>query len=194
MFYKSIITYTFLFFILLNEKNAHSQLINFKTDCYWIDIGAGIVNTFKYSGGLHADIGINFVKNKNIYKAEYQYNEEFELFPKKLPVEYLHSINFLIGKQLSLDNFTYLQFAAGLGVIWGTIRGNTVIEERKGGFSSIRYYYNTKRPISPSIPIETELVFKPIKYAQIGVSLFGNINIKRPFYGFAVKAGIGKVR
>jgi len=34
----------------------------------------------------------------------------------------------------------------------------------------------------------------PIKYLGVGVSLFGDLNLKRPMYGFVFKFGLGKLR
>ncbi|ADY52488.1 hypothetical protein Pedsa_1935 [Pseudopedobacter saltans DSM 12145] len=192
MSHKPIIAYAVILYFLLVTQSTSGQFINFKTDKYWADIGLGSFNTFKYSNGIHENIGINLLKKRVLYKIQFQYDDEFKIMSPISPQENLYAFNILIGKQLILEDMLFLQLTTGIGAISGELRGENILEKKSGLFAPT--IYNKEKIITPSLPLETELIFTPIKYAKIGFSIFGNINTKRPFYGFAIKAGLGKVR
>ncbi|MFD1631557.1 hypothetical protein [Pseudopedobacter beijingensis] len=167
-------------------------MVNFKTDKYWLNIGIGSFNTFKYSGGLHESIDINLVQKNTLYKVQYQYNDELKILSSKLPIENLHSFNILMGKQFVSNDDLYIRLAGGLGVFTGNLRGERILKKTTGWFSQTTY--DDEKITTLSIPLEAELALVPIKYAQLALNVFGNVNLKRPLYGLAIKVGVGKIK
>lgn len=71
MSHKPIIAYAVILYFLLVTQSTSGQFINFKTDKYWADIGLGSFNTFKYSNGIHENIGINLLKKEFYIKSNF---------------------------------------------------------------------------------------------------------------------------
>jgi hypothetical protein len=87
-------------------------------------------------------------------------------------------------------------FSGGLGITGGIKRGDLLYTEPSTGWFNIAdgRRFEKDQFISPSIPLEIDLLFKPIKFLGVGFSLFGDLNFNRPMYGVALKLGIGQLR
>ncbi|MDO9340471.1 MAG: hypothetical protein Q7T72_08095 [Bacteroidales bacterium] len=169
-----------------------SQVIDFKNDKYWVDAGFGSFITINNISGLPVFpqyLSINLFNDSTFYKISFLRNEEWDLFGDN-PNEEYYSVGVLLGKGSS-RKYLQFQFSCGLGITGGIKRGDFLYNNGDWFRSD---YYERDKFITPSIPVEIDLLFKPIKYAGIGVTLFGNLNFVRPYCGFAVKLSMGKLR
>jgi len=173
--------------------NCFSQIIDLKNDKLWIDLGIGSYYAFEESDGFSDYISVNLYKDSVLYKIRFLNYDEFNLFGPS-PSEEFYDIGMMIGKGFS-GKYAQILFSGGLGVTGGIKRGKLLYTEPSGDFSiDDPRHFDSDRFITPSIPLEIDVLFKPIKYLGAGVSLFGNLNLKQPMYGFAIKFSIGKMR
>jgi len=173
-----------------------SQIIDFKNDKYWVDAGFGSFITVNNISGLPIFpifppyLSVNLFNDKTFYKISFIRNEEWALLGD-MPYEKYYSVGILLGKGFSRKYYQF-QFSGGLGITGGIKRGDFLYNDGDWPFSTD--YYERDKFITPSIPVEIDLLLKPIKYAGIGVTLFGNLNFVRPYCGFALKLSMGKLR
>jgi hypothetical protein len=78
------------------------------------------------------------------------------------------------------NQYVQIYFSGGLGIT----QGNNRFPDR----------YDKDFFIAASIPLEIDLMVIPINNLGAGVTLWGDLNVKRPMTGFIVKIGIGKFR
>ena len=184
-----------LFVLFTFYLTGFSQIIDFKNDKYWVDAGFGSFITVKNISGMPSFpvfppyLSVNLFNDHTFYKISFIRNKEWALLGDK-PYEVYNSVSILLGKGFSRKYYQF-QFSGGLGITGGIKRGDFLYNA--GGWFDPDYYESDKF-ITPSIPLEIDLLLKPIKYAGIGVTLFGNLNFVRPYCGFAIKLSMGKLR
>ena len=179
-----------LFIILFISITTCGQVIDFKNDKYWIESGIGIAQTTSSSkdADIAAEFAFNLIKGKSILKTRILAVSEFNILAGGN--ESSINIGALIGKHHS-TKFFKASYLAGLGITTGQERGKKI--GTTGGWLSFnRYEMNNFTSIS--IPIEVNLVLKPMKFIGIGLTLFGDINAKRSSYGLLLKLEVGKLR
>lgn len=110
-------------------------------------------------------------------------HQEFELFGPD-PMEESYSVGMMIGKGFRRKHIQ-IQFSGGLEIIGGIKRGKSLSENPSSGWFSLDdpRHYEREKFISPSIPLEINLMIIPTKYFGPGISIFGDLNLKRPMYG-----------
>ncbi|MGJ3235856.1 hypothetical protein [Marivirga sp.] len=100
----------------------------------------------------------------------------------------------MLGKGVSTDRINLI-FSAGLGITTGIIRGDLKGVHSSGGFISFRNEEFEKIYVfTPIIPLEFDRLFKATKFFGLNFTLFADLNLKRPYLGWAVKLSIGKLR
>ncbi len=190
---KKLIALTIL---IIYSFTVHSQIIDFKNDKYWLDAGIGEYVSKKTSG-FTGNLSANAIINCTLYKISFLHSEEFNLFGPS-PNEKYYTLSPMLGIGFS-GRFLQLHISSGLGISWGVIRGNLLFTDppSTGWFSfnlSDPRHYKKEHFISPSIPLELDFLIKPIKYAGLGLSVFGDLNFKRPMFGLVIKMAVGKLR
>lgn len=181
-----------VFITLFVANNGFGQVVDFKTDRYWLEAGLATYNSTQNSGGISLNINASFNRDEMLYKLRFFNHQELSIFGPR-PSENLYEVGGLIGK-LYTDKFFQFHASAGLGAIMGKTRGEQQLSSTaKQSWISLKSY-ETEKIFTPSIPLNIDVNFKPIKYFMIGFGLYANLNSKRPLYGFALTGGLGKVR
>jgi hypothetical protein len=101
-----------------------------------------------------------------------------------------------LGKGYS-RKYLQVQFSGGLGITGGIKRGDFLNKDELWLYGVLlfsRDICERDKFFTPSIPLQVDLLLKPIKYAGIGVTLFGDLNLVRPYCGFSIKLSLGKLR
>jgi len=173
---------------------GYTQVIDLEKDKYWIDAGFGSYYSTEHTDGFTWNFGVNLIFDSTLYKLRFLNQQEFDLFGPD-PLEEFYSVGMMIGKGFA-GKFVQIQFSGGLGITGGIKRGELLYTEPSSGWFDIGdpRHFERDRFISPSIPLEIDILIMPIKYLGVGVSLFGDLNLKRPMYGFVFKFGLGKLR
>ena len=173
--------------------NCFCQIIDIKRDKYWIDGGFGNYYSTGKTDGFTRNLCVNMIIDSTIYKIRLNNYQEFQLWGID-PVEQFNSLGILIGKGYS-SKYIQLYFSAGFGIIDGVKRGKLLYTDiGQSWFSFNADHYEKDRFSTLSIPIEVDLLLKPIKYVGVGVSFYCDLNYKRPMYGIIFKFAIGKLR
>jgi len=175
-------------------QTGFSQIVDFKKDQYWIDAGFGSYYSTDQTDGFTWNLGVNLISDNTLYKLRFLNQQEFKIFGPG-PLEESYSVGMMIGKGFK-GKYIQILFSGGLGITGGIKRGKLLYTEPSSGWFDIGdpRHFEKERFISPSIPLEIDLLIKPIKYLGAGVTLFGDLNLKRPMYGFVLKFGLGKMR
>ena len=185
----------FITVLFLYSLTCVSQVIDFENDEYWVDAGIGGFGTIDKMGGGLYHFGANLFKDSTtFYKIKYSRIEEVSdyWFTGPRPEERYNSFSLMIGKGFSRKHIQ-LQYLGGLGITGGMKRGKFI---KKTGLWLITSYdvYEEDKFITLSIPLEVGFTYKPGKSIGIGVTLFGDLNQVRPYYGLALKLSAGKLR
>jgi hypothetical protein len=179
-----------LVLILIQVQIMYGQQPLAETSKYWIDAGIGNYSNFHNSGGLNWNTSVNYMQNKISYKIRYLYNEEFDIFGPS-PAERFKSGGILIGKSI-LANYGHCSFLGGIGMVSGTKRGNLLYTNSTLIGDGRHYERNSFTAIS--IPLEVDLQYSPFKYFGIGTSLYCDLNLEYPMWGFLFKIALGKLK
>lgn len=186
---KMKIKYLFALLILFSFSSIYAQDSIPKVKKYWIDTGIGITSKIDDQNYIAFNISLNYVQDKSIYKLRLLGITEFNLFGQS---ESLVTFGALLGKHYT-SKFFQISLLGGLGVTFNEeLTTNVIGNTGSSWFSSS--IYETKSSTLISIPLEIEFIFKPIKFYGIGVSLFADINSRKPYFGILLKSGLGKFR
>jgi hypothetical protein len=182
---KLLLLLTFVFAIL----KIHSQDSIPEIKKYWLDSGIGITSQLEDQSYIAMGFSLNYIENKSHYKLRFLGISEFKIFGQS---ENVVSIGGLIGKHYS-TKFTQISFLGGLGIAFNEeLTTNVIGRTGSGWFSSS--IYETETSTMLSIPLEIEFLFKPFNFYGLGISLFADINSKKPSFGILLKSGFGKYR
>lgn len=176
----------FTFFL----SSGFSQILDTKNDKYWIDGGLGRYFATYKTESIALGFSANLLKNNTIYGGRFIHYQELWLFGPE-PSEKFNEFGILIGKGF-YGEYLQIQFLGGIGIFGGYKRGDYLYTDTNNLWFKTKYYEKEKF-VTAYIPIGIDIQIKPFKYLGLGVSLFGNLNIKTPLYGFIVKIGIGKL-
>lgn len=169
---------------------SNAQCINIKQDSCWVDIGYGIYfsgGSNEPSNGKALMLGFNVQQNKLAYKLRFMSNKEFDYIGPS-PKEHFSSLGLMMGKIVE-GKKSQTHLSAGIGFTSGTIRG-TAIE----GIFPYNTDYNEKKFFAPSLPLEIEYIRKCTSKTGYAITYFADLNAKRPYYGFALKVLIGRLK
>ena len=177
--------------LLFYSMTCHGQITDQKNNNYYIDLGIGGFTTFNNLSGGTYYIGINRLTNSTHYAMRYRRLSEGSIvnFGGPSPSEEYGSIGLMFGKGSSKKSYQS-HFLGGLGVTGGITRGK-YIRTVQGIFGSIEYYEKEKF-LTPSIPLEIGFLVKPSKNLGIGITLFGDLNLTRSYFGIALNLSLGK--
>ncbi|MPN53579.1 hypothetical protein SDC9_201243 [bioreactor metagenome] len=137
------------------------------------------------------NLGANLFKDSTLYKVRFLWNKEFDLLGSNDPSEEFYSAGVMIGKVRS-NQYIQFRYSGGIGVIGGVKRGDKLLYTTGSWLK--KNYYGEENFITPSIPLELDLIFKPIKHFGIGFAIWGELNYKRPMGGIIFKIEVGKLR
>ena len=171
---------------IFSIANVYSQRIDStKSNPLWVEVGIGV---FSPTGELAfgQSYWVNYSDKNTVYKIRYQDIEEFSVLGPD-PREFTKSFAFMMGKKLGND-IVHIAASGGLGLSTGISRGKYLYTNFGFLGSDV---YERKSFQKVSIPLEIDLVFKPIKYLGMGIALTGDINAERSSYGVLWKVGVG---
>lgn len=175
--------------LMIITSTGFGQILNLKKDQYWASASFGNFisqNTDGFTYGISA----NAYRDSVLYRLRMLKNEEFSL-SNKSPSEDSYSFAVLLGK-IANSKYAQLQFSCGLGVISGTKRGKFLYSNP--GFVFGDEHYESNKYITPTIPLECEIILKPIKYFGLGLTFYGDVNFISPNYGLLLNVSLGKLR
>ena len=140
------------------------------------------------------NLGFNKVTDSTLYKLRFSTQQEMQikfLGPNAYPYEEFYSVGMLFGRGFT-GKYGQIYFSGGFGITGGVKRGRSLYSTPKfiGGSTT----YEEVKFISPSIPIEIEVLPIPRKYNGVGFALYGDLNLERPMFGFVVKIRLVKLR
>lgn len=166
-------------FTVFGQKNESSKFQ------LWADAGFGLYGSTGKNTGLSPSISLNLYQNKTLYKMQYIHLAEIG-FSGPVPSEIFNSYGILLGKGISNDKVSLI-FSAGLGATTGIKRGALVNIDDPHRFERDNFF-------TPSIPLEIDIIWKITKFFGPNMTLFADLNIKRPYLGYRIKFSIGKLR
>jgi len=180
---RNLVRYLFLnaFLFVSTLLSQDTTTINFKVDnsSYWITAGVGncyFGPTFKTN--------LSYSYKNNIFTLRYFVADEFRVASTEddPPIK-IKEIGALYG--LSQRN-KMIVFALGAGVAYikGTLRGKQIGDNKFEGIDISAL----------GIPIEGNFRIEFCKYIGVGGTLYGNINSKQIFGGWAIEFYLGKLR
>jgi len=179
---KNLIRY-FLIITSLSASNSFAQdstANNFEVGNSNAWIKAGVGNSY-FGPTFKTNLSYSF--KKSIFTLRYISAKEFHLFGGGDPPIQVKEIGALYG--ISFRKYTLVfTLSGGVAYINGILRGNP-IDYRKS--ESIKVS-------TISIPLEVNFRIEFCKYVGMGGTLFGNINSKQTFGGWAIEFYIGKLR
>ena len=184
----------FLIIFFCSSISCFGQVVNFRKDKYWLEAGLGGYSSIDSVGGISYSLSANLNSNSVTYKIRYLKHVEYS-FLKPRPAESYHCIAMLIGKGYDGKAF-HIYFSAGVGMIAGVRRGRFLYTVPSAGWFDLsdgRAYEKEHFHVF-SIPLEVDLKFKPLEFAALGFTLFGELNMKRPMFGLEMTVGVGKLR
>lgn len=168
------------------------------TTYYWISPAIGTYTPFVIKGEVpkfSMGIGATVHKNEILYRLMYMHNSESILGTLMVsPYEYYNCFSILLGKRISNSNLLQINLSGGIGVTSGLKRNELIEDQGPGYFFFPVESYTSEKFVTPSVPIELELMFKPIKYVGLGAGFFCEINFKKPLLGITGKAMLGKIK
>ena len=161
---------------------------------YWIDVGSGGYYSIDNIEGFSWSLGVNLIADSTLYRLRFLNQREFKI-PAPDPLEESYSVGMMIGKALT-GKYIQIEFSGGLGITGGIKRGRLLYTSPPSGWIWVGDpgHYEKDEFMSPSIPLEIDLLIKPIKYLGVGFSLFADLNLKSSTYGLMFKLGLGKLR
>lgn len=173
--------------------NSFAQKNDSTSFVLWADVGIGSYGAGPESTGFSPMLGINLYHKQILYRIRYTHAYEFELFGPT-PSENLYSFGALVGKGFSNDKINFI-FSAGLGITTGVIRGEFKEAQSSGGLLSFRNeVFEKVNVFTPSIPLEIDMLLKFTKFFGAGFTVFADLNFRRPYLGWTIKLGIGKLK
>lgn len=186
--------FTCLFTILLLWAAVGSCQVHREPNLLWFEAGSGGYVSTHESEGFCWSLSASLVREGNLYKARFIHLQELSFFGPT-PFEQFISFGMMAGKGVTGD-IAHLYLSGGVGIAGGSIRGDML-----GISSSSRSFFDIWDPrqfeeehfITPSIPVEVDFLLKFGKHFGPGITLFGDLNVKRPFCGATVNVKLGKV-
>lgn len=138
----------------------------------WVDFGVGVSTV-----GLTAIAGLAHQFNVHVLSARGTYSGE-------TLGDSVWEIGALYGIGIS-EQSSHFSVSGGLGLLGGTTRSNS------GFFSNGS---EEKIPLTLSVPLETNLIWRPVDFFGMGIHGFASINSERLFAGAALSIQIGDFR
>jgi hypothetical protein len=177
----------------------------------WIDPGLDFSIAMKDKGfsGYGLNVGLNYLNNKTTFKLKYQYLTEGKS-DVIIPMGHINNFGLMAGRGIITDHSTF-QFSGGIGIIFGTIKGEYLRSETyisgyktsysfgsifgNGGSTTVPVYntreiYEEHKFITASFPLEADLIIKG-DYVGLCIGVFGDINKVQSIYGLSLKMFLG---
>lgn len=156
------------------------------------------------NGGIAFDVGISFKKNKNIFKLFALTGGEFSTptFGAS-ESEGFSEMSFMVGRELKLEPWLYLDAYIGMGYFRRTISTPVAIPGTGGGncgfggfcFSSPDYDYVESRESTIGFPLQGRIGFQTGKRFSLGLQFHSNINAVDSYFslGLFLQWRLGRV-
>ena len=171
-----------------------SQLVDRKDDRFWGEVGVGMYNSDDGYDKDASDFCVKLLKGNTLYTFRAMGVWEPTLFNSNV-TDNFSGLGLLIGTVMS-DNYIQVEISGGLGYISGVMRGKLLYTDPSTGMFDIwdHRHFEKVEFFSPSIPIQIDLLLKPLSHFGFGVSLFADINLRRTVKGITFKIGLGELR
>lgn len=163
-----------------------------KRDNYWFDFGAGGFETLRNLSGVSVILSYTQRHDSIYYTFRFIGNSEFgDVLAAPVPNEEYYSYGFLFGKGFSAK-YAQIHFTVGVGITEGIRRGALI--KSVPGFFGYTDYYERVEFRTPAIPLEIDILLKPLRWGGVGVTFFGDLNFVRSYCGVAFKVSLGRLR
>ncbi len=181
----------FSFLVLLFcSTDIYGQIIDFKKDKYWIDVGFCSYGSEDKSGSSF-NLGLNVVKGDTLYKVRFHNSKESN-FLGSHPTERFYCGGMMVGKEFS-NKEVQMHLLSGFGITGGIKRGEFLYSKSSELFS--KDYYQEDVFVTPSMLLEVGFIIKLIKNLGLGITFWGNLNTEKPMFGITIlQLKIGKLR
>ena len=173
--------YTLIAFLLLLGLSCVSQAQSVDQSKFWLSGGLGKARFI--SGMIAAGYG---PRNRNSIIIS-RYTVDAELIPALNPGLKTSELGLLYG--LKSGKFS---FSAGLSTVWGRFRGNYLYTDPDPLMGSGEYY-EVRNYRTIGVPAEIRYITS-LKYLNIGVTAFGNLNDKNSFAGLNISFYGGRMK
>lgn len=180
--------------LLFFHTTITSQSIDRMDDRFWGEVGIGTYNSENGYDKYASEFCVKLLKGNTLYTFRAMGVWEPTLFGPNV-TENFSGLGLLIGTVIS-DKYFHVGISGGLGYISGVMRGKLLYTEPSTGFFDFRDLRHFEKVdfFSPSIPLQIDLLLKPLNHFGLGVTLFADINFKRTVKGITFKIGLGEFR
>lgn len=179
------------FFVIVNTVFAQTETIDPNNkDLWWINIGFGKGGMFggdldNAKNSEHDVNNLSLLASSSFYSPQIGFPitvrtaasaEQVMMFTSD--IEYIYDYGVLIG-QMHKTRWGRIVYSAGIS----TVKGMYIYGFEDASNETI-WKYKSYETIG--MPLQVELIFTPIKYIGVGITGYGNLNLKRSFWGAAV--------
>jgi hypothetical protein len=181
-----------LFILFLFNPICFGQIIDRENDNYWMEIGSGTFATIYDISGIPSFphyLSANYDNGRYLYTFAFFRNSEWDVFGD-LPYEKYYTGTVMLGKGIN-NMFYQARFSVGIGLTGGIIRGN-YLNKTSGIYN--QKIYEVKTFMTGSVPFQMDLTYKLFKTIGLGMLLFADVNLVRPYYGIALVVSVGKLK
>ena len=174
----------FCLLLLLGKDEKENNSFNKVWFSYNLGVSGTGTETDNWNSGLYYSIGLNVSSLNNNIKIKYTHNMPGGLFTEFS--QRVYDIGILYGLK---PNYEYgnVIISGGISLVSGYYYKSNFVD-------SIGYIYDKKSITSVGIPFELQFDWNTFKKFGIGLSIFGNLNLERSFYGGGLSINIGSLR
>jgi hypothetical protein len=177
---------TFLIFI---PDTGNCQTPGSEQKPVWFEAGIGDFASENFGTGITLILGLTRAEGQKAEKIRFQHSKEINIFGP-FPEAKLYSLGVLTGRRFA-DRYFDLSLYAGLGLSGGLTRGK--YSHRDGGWIGVDYYEDDYF-VSPAIPLEITLLYKPHSLVALGFGLNADLNMKNSTFNYALKLCLGRIK
>jgi len=177
--YKKVLL---LILITISTSVVKAQIYSSNTtESINIEIGVGFHYATKYEVGGNISIGVNKIRNNNIFRARFFYSNDLDILAGP-PTYRSISHTLSIGRGVTSNNHQ-LWILGGVGLVSGQLRGAYIPNS---------YRFETNYYGVVSFPIDLDYIYRFNDSFGIGISGFVDINNVNTINGCLFKLYFGK--
>jgi len=171
-------------------------------DGFSIQSKAGFRAGIRNNGGYAIGGKFSLLSKEKMYSISYIKLGEFNIFSLILPEENANEINVLIGKFDYLNNnqTIKMEFQVGMSVLWGLRRGEEISYEEYQDMQDLKAliefgtsFYEHDDFVTVGLPVHIGLRYNPWSFADLGLDLDMNINMKSSYLALGFSMSFGRM-
>ncbi|MCG2759775.1 MAG: DUF2715 domain-containing protein [Candidatus Delongbacteria bacterium] len=165
----------------VEEENNSCRKIWFT---YNLGISGTEIEKDDWTSGLYYCLGLNVSSRNNNIKIKYTHNMLGGLYTEFS--QRVYDFGILYGLKPNFKNGNVI-ISGGISLVSGYYYKHNYVD-------SIGYIYEKKSFNSVGIPLELQFDWNTFKKVGIGISIFGNLNFEKLFYGAGLNVNIGSLK